>query len=81
MDALLPIAGRAGALLKTRGESAAVVESMTGGLVSAALLAVPGASRCQRNAWPSALTSVLSAPEVQRFTVLSGVRTSLRPPR
>jgi nicotinamide mononucleotide (NMN) deamidase PncC len=35
MDALLPIAGRAGALLKTRGETVAVAESVTGGLVPA----------------------------------------------
>ena len=44
MDTLLPIAERAGALLKTRGETIAVAESSSGGLISAALLAVPGAS-------------------------------------
>ena len=44
MDRLLPIAARAGALLKARGETIAVAESSAGGLVSAALLAVPGAS-------------------------------------
>lgn len=33
-----------GALLKERGETVAVSESSTGGLVSAALLAIPGAS-------------------------------------
>lgn len=44
MDALLPLAERAGALLKARGETLAVSESSAGGLVSAALLAVPGAS-------------------------------------
>lgn len=44
MDSLLPIAARAGALLKARGETIAVAESSAGGLVSAALLAVPGAS-------------------------------------
>jgi PncC family amidohydrolase len=44
MELLLPIAARAGALLKARGETIAVAESSAGGLVSAALLAVPGAS-------------------------------------
>ena len=44
MDALLPIAARAASLLKSRGETLAVAESSAGGLVSAALLAQPGAS-------------------------------------
>jgi len=35
---------RVGALLKARGETVAVAESSAGGLISAALLAVPGAS-------------------------------------
>ena len=44
MRTLLPLAGQAAALLKARGETIAVAESSAGGLVSAALLAVPGAS-------------------------------------
>jgi nicotinamide-nucleotide amidase len=38
------LAARAGALLKARRETIAVAESAAGGLISAALLAVPGAS-------------------------------------
>ena len=44
MRDLLPRAERLGALLKARNETVAVAESSSGGLVSAALLAVPGAS-------------------------------------
>ena len=44
MNDLLPLAACAGALLKARKETIAVAESSAGGLVSAALLAVPGAS-------------------------------------
>jgi len=44
MQELLPRAARLGALLKARGETVAVSESSSGGLVSAVLLAVPGAS-------------------------------------
>ena len=44
MEKLLAIAHRIAVVLKARGESIAVTESSAGGLVSAALLAVPGAS-------------------------------------
>jgi PncC family amidohydrolase len=44
MQELLPIAARVGAALKARKETIAIAESSTGGLISAALLAVPGAS-------------------------------------
>ena len=44
MEAFAAQAGRVAELLKQRGQTVAVSESSTGGLVSAALLAVPGAS-------------------------------------
>jgi nicotinamide-nucleotide amidase len=44
MQELFELAGLCGARLKARSESIAVAESSTGGLISAALLSVPGAS-------------------------------------
>jgi len=44
MQNLLPQAERLGLLLKERKETLVVSESSTGGLISAAMLAVPGAS-------------------------------------
>jgi len=44
VQGLLPAAHRLGALLTARKETVAVAETSSGGLVSAALLAVPGAS-------------------------------------
>lgn len=44
MQVLLPRAERLGALLKARRDTVGVAESSAGGLVSAALLSVPGAS-------------------------------------
>ncbi len=44
MRSLLPLAEQVGASLKARGQTVAVCESSSGGLVSAALLSVPGAS-------------------------------------
>lgn len=44
MQTLLPLAETIAHQLKARGESLAVAESSSGGLLSAALLAVPGAS-------------------------------------
>lgn len=43
-ETLAALAARVGELLRARGQTVSVVESSAGGLVSAALLAVPGAS-------------------------------------
>ena len=44
MDSLLPLAKQVGEKLKARKETVGVSESSSGGLISAVLLAVPGAS-------------------------------------
>ncbi len=44
MSSLVSMAEAVGSLLKERNETVAIAESSTGGLISAALLAVPGAS-------------------------------------
>ena len=44
METLLPLAEKIAVILKDRHENIATAESTTGGLVSAALLSVPGAS-------------------------------------
>jgi nicotinamide-nucleotide amidase len=44
LDSLVPAAEALAERLKSRGETVAVAESSSGGLISAALLAVPGAS-------------------------------------
>ena len=44
MQELVPLAERIAEILKARKETVAVAESAAGGLISAALLAVPGAS-------------------------------------
>lgn len=44
MQSLAPLAERVAKLLIARNETIAIAESSTGGLISAALLAVPGAS-------------------------------------
>lgn len=49
-ESLQEIADRVGATLKARQETLAVAESAAGGLISAALLAVPGASAYFRGA-------------------------------
>ena len=44
MQSLIPLAERVAELLKARKETLGIAESSTGGLISATLLAIPGAS-------------------------------------
>jgi nicotinamide-nucleotide amidase len=48
MQSLIPIAKELGQVLIDRGETVGISESSSGGLISAALLAVPGASKFYR---------------------------------
>jgi nicotinamide-nucleotide amidase len=48
MDEIFALGREVAAALIARGETLAIAESSTGGLISAAILAVPGASACYR---------------------------------
>ena len=79
MAGLERTAALVGAKLAERGETVAVFESSSGGLVSAALLAVPGASRYYRGG------GVIYTPEARRGLAgigeedMRGLRSSSEP--
>lgn len=79
MERLLPFAEQIGATLQARGETIAISESSAGGLISAALLAVPGASRFYRGA------GVIYTPQAFRGLMglgkddLNGIRSATEP--
>ena len=90
---LIPLAERVGHALKARGETVAVGESSAAGLVSAALLAVPGASgwylggavvytrRARRGLVDipdEAMTGMRSSSEPYAMLLAGQVRTRLR---
>jgi PncC family amidohydrolase len=78
-DALFSLAGEIGAALSVRGQTVAVSESSSGGLISAALLSVPGASRFYRGA------GVIYTPQAFRGLLgltrddMEGLRSSTEP--
>ncbi|MGB3625838.1 MAG: CinA family protein [Henriciella sp.] len=79
METLLPLAAEIGDRLKARGETVAVSESSSGGLVSAALLAQSGASRFYRGG------GVIYTPQAFRGLIglgrgdIEGTRSSTEP--
>ncbi|MET1083106.1 MAG: CinA family protein [Burkholderiales bacterium] len=79
MNDLLPLAARVGARLTERGETIAIAESSAGGLISAALLAVPGASAYFLGGavvyTRKARAELLGIPE----SALAGIRPSTEP--
>jgi len=79
MDRLIPLARDVGAKLKARGETVGVSESSSGGLISAALLAVPGASTFYRGG------GVIYTPQAYKGLMgltrddIDGMRSSTEP--
>lgn len=79
MDRLLPFAKQIGEALKSRDETVAISESSSGGLISAALLAQPGASTFYRGA------GVIYTPQAFRGLMglgrddISGMRSATEP--
>lgn len=79
MDRLEQLAAQVGEALKARGQTVAVAESSSGGLVSAALLSVPGASAFFLGGavvyTPKARAVLMDLPR----TALGGVRSASEP--
>ena len=79
MEELLPLAEQVARRLIARSETVAVAESSAGGLISAALLAVPGASAYFLGGavvyTRAARTTLLAIPE----SALEGIRPSTAP--
>ena len=79
MEKLLPLAEDIAASLIARGETIGVAESSTGGLISAALLAIPGASAYYRGG------GVIYTPRARAALVnitkdeMDGIRASSEP--
>src|SRR5204862_126951 len=79
---LLPQAERIGAILKARGETVSVAESSTAGLISAALLAVGGASAYFMGAavvYTRASRSELLRVTEAEFAAMTGITPSTEP--
>jgi nicotinamide-nucleotide amidase len=76
---LAELAQAVGTLLKERGETIAVAESSSGGLISAALLAIPGASKYYRGG--GVIYTLVARTELLRADAeaVRGLRSSSEP--
>jgi len=79
MRELLPQAEKIAALLKARKETIVVAESSAGGLISAALLAVPGASAYFIGGGALYTRQSILALKDTREAMFSGIRGSTEP--
>ena len=82
LQELLPQAERIAAVLKARGETISVAESSTAGLISAALLAVPGASAYFMGGavvYTRASRTELLRVTDEEFAALKGITPSTEP--
>jgi hypothetical protein len=82
LEELLPQAERIAAVLKARGETISVAESSTAGLISAALLAVPGASAYFMGGavvYTRASRTELLRVTDEEFAALTGITPSTQP--
>lgn len=79
MESLLPLADKIAALLIARKETVGIAESSTGGLISAALLSVPGASAYYRGGGviytPRARAALVNITRVE----MEGIRSASEP--
>ena len=79
MRELIPRAEKIAALLKARKQTIAVAESSTGGLIAAALLAVPGASAYFKGGAVIYTRHALLGLRDVREDMLAGIRASTEP--
>ena len=79
MKELLPLAEKAAALLKARKQTIAVAESSAGGLINAALLALPGASAYCKGGMVMYTRDALMSLRNMNKSMLDGIRASSEP--
>lgn len=79
MKTLIPLANDIGAILKERGETIAIAESSAGGLISAALLAVPGASAYYKGGGVIYTASAFKGLMGLERSDIEGMRSSTEP--